>query len=221
MADENFHVVSIHDDFYRDSFGKVVFVMTNIVVTIGILLGISLYIHSQKPAPVTFPVGTEWRVMPEVPLDQPYLSTPDVLQWVGETLPKAFVLDFLHYNDQLKEYSTYFTQNGWKVFLNQLNIYANYNTMQNSKLFLNAIPAGAPYVLNAGLLSGRYGWWIQIPIDLTYTGSVRSRTQSLTLQVLVVRVSTLNNLTGIGIENVIVAQGTGEGTPGSGLSDNG
>jgi intracellular multiplication protein IcmL len=219
MADENLHVVSIHDDFYRDSFGKVIFIVANIYVAICILLGISFYMHSQKPAPVTFAVGTDWRVMPEIPLDQPYLTTPDMLQWVGETLPKTFMLDFLHYNDQLKEYSRYFTQNGWKVFLNQLNIYANYNTIQNSKLFLNATPAGAPFVLNAGLLSGRYGWWVQIPINLIYTGSVRSRAQSLTLQVLVVRVSTLNNLTGIGIENVIVVQGTGEGTPGTGLSD--
>lgn len=221
MTEESFHVVGIHDDFYRDSFGKVIFIFASILAAIVFLLGISFYIHTQKPVPVTFAVDSDWRVMPEIPLEQPYLTTPDMLQWVGEIMPKTFTLDFLHYNEQLKEYSQYFTQNGWKVFLNQLNIYANSDAMQTNKLFLNAVPSGAPYVLNTGLLSGRYGWWVQIPVDLTYTGSARSRTQTLTLQVLVVRVSTLNNLTGIGIDNVIVANGAGAGVPGADLSTNG
>jgi intracellular multiplication protein IcmL len=134
---------------------------------------------------------------------------------VNDTLLKVFVFDFNHYNEQLKNASQYFTEDGWKIFLNQLNIYANYNNVQAYKLFVNSSPASAPYLLNEGLLSGRYAWWVQIQVNITYAGYAPPPTKTLTLQVLVVRVPTLNNLMGVGIDNVIVAKGAGT-EPGNG-----
>lgn len=208
MAEE-FHVVNLRDDFYRDSFGKVVVIIIGILTAIILLVALSIYLYLDKPPPVTFPVDKEWRVIKPVPLDQPYLSRPDLYQWVSDVIQKVFVLDFNHYNDQLKTASQYFTTDGWKVFLNQLNVYANYNNVQAYKLFVNGVPAGAPYLLNDGLLAGRYAWWVQMPITINYAGYSPPPSKTLTLQVLVVRVPTLNNLNGVGIDNVIVANGAG------------
>jgi hypothetical protein len=80
---------------------------------------------------------------------------------------------------------------------------------QSNKLFVNGFPLGAPFVLRKGLLSGQYAWWVQIPIKIVYAGFKPPDEKDLTLQLLVVRVSTLNNLMGVGISNVIVTQGTG------------
>jgi intracellular multiplication protein IcmL len=202
---EELQVVELLNRFYRDSFGKILFIMAGFCSIIVILAGISIYLHFSKPAPLVFSVDDEWRVQAIIPLNQPYLSRPDLLQWVGDVLPKIFVYDFSHYNDQLKQASQYFTPRGWKVFLNQLNNYANYNTVLNGKVFVNAEPIGAPVLLSSGLLSGRYAWWVQLPIKITYSGYKALPVQYLTLQVLVVRVPTLANLSGIGIDNVIVA----------------
>lgn len=208
MAEE-VQVVQLRDDFYRDSFGKVVVIISGVIGAIALMVGVSLYFFLNKPPPVTFPVATEWRVRAPVPLDQAYLSTPDLLQWVSDVVPKAFNYDFNHYNDQLKESSQYFTSDGWKVFLDQLNIYANYNNVQAYKMFVNASPTAAPSILNKGLISGRYAWWVQLPININYAGYSAPADKALTLQILVVRVSTLNNLTGVGINNIIVAKGPG------------
>ncbi|RDI48614.1 DotI/IcmL/TraM family protein [Aquicella lusitana] len=207
MAEEI--VVEIKNDFYRDSFGKVVFIILSICAAIFLLIGISLYLYLNKPQPITFGVDPEWRVQAAVPINQPYLETPDLLQWVSDALQKVFVFDFYHYNDQLQKAAHFFTPSGWKVFLNQLNIYVNYNSVQTNKQFVSAAPTGAPFILQQGLLSGRYAWWVQMPISITYTSYNRSSVRAITLQVLVVRVPTLNNLDGVGIENVIVAGGTG------------
>lgn len=201
--------VELHDDFYRDSFGRIILIIISICIAIILLISVSVYLYLNRPPPIIFPVYNEWRVQSTVPLDQPYLSTPDLLQWVSDVLQKVFVYDFYHYNDQLKVTSQYFTPEGWKVFLNQLNIYANYNNVQRDKLFINATPSGAPFILQQGLLSGRYGWWVQIPIDIDYVGMIRPMSQNLTLQILIVRVPTLDNLSGVGIENVIVEKSTG------------
>lgn len=221
MPEEEQQIVELRDDFYRDSFGKVVIIITGICVAIVLLIGLSLYFYFDQPPPVNFYVGDEWRVQKPVPLDQPYLSEPDLLQWVSDVLPKSFNYDFNHYNDQLKQSAHYFTADGWKIFLNHLNIYANYNNVQAYKLFVNGSPADAPIILNKGLLSGRYAWWVQMQVDINYAGFNPPPNKTLTLQVLVVRVSTLNNLTGVGIDNVIVSTGTGTGATGTGVAGNG
>lgn len=208
MAEEEQYLMQIREDFYRDSFGKVMLIILSILAAIFFLAGISIYLHLNKPQPITFPVDSEWRVQPLVPLDQPYLSDSNMLQWVNDAIQRAFMYDFYQYNDQLKAATQFFTEEGWRAFLNQLNIYVNYNNVQAYKMFVSAAPTGAPFILNKGLLSGRYAWWVQMPITITYVNGQPPR-RDLTLQVLVVRVSTLNNLSGVGIDNVMVLKGTG------------
>ena len=209
MPEEDSRIVTLQDDFYRDSFGKVIFIIISICIAIGFVVATAVYLHVTKPSPVTFPVYTEWRVQPDVPLDKPYLTTPEMLQWVSDVIPASFTYDFNQYDVQLKKVTQYFTPNGWKIFLNQLNNYISYTTMINNKLFVNSNPTSAPFVLNPGLLAGRYAWWVQMPIDINFVGYNRSYKQNLTLQILVVRVSTLNNLSGVAIDNVIVAKNSG------------
>ncbi|TAK74361.1 MAG: type IV secretion protein DotI [Gammaproteobacteria bacterium] len=212
MAEE-LQVVEIREDFYRDSFGKVILILLSVCVAIALLAALSGYLYLTKPSPVTFVVDNEWRVKSPVPIDQPYLSTPDLLQWTSDALRKAFVYDFYEYNTQLKTASQYFTADGWKVFLDQLNSYASYNDVQAKKLFVTATPASAPFILQQGLLSGRYAWWVQMPININYyAANNQFSARTLTLQVLVVRVATTNNLNGVGIDNVIVANPTTAGT---------
>src|SRR5262245_60567937 len=105
MAEEEAGVVELRDSFYRDSYGRGVFVLISMGASIAIFVALSIYFYLDKPPPITFTVDNDMRVLAPVPLNQPYLSTPDLLQWVADVLPKAFVLDFNHYNDLLKEHS--------------------------------------------------------------------------------------------------------------------
>jgi intracellular multiplication protein IcmL len=204
---EETSTVELKDDFYRDSFGKVVVAMIGAVVVIAGLVALSVFLYLDKPPPITFPVDNDMHVQPPVPLDQPYLSDPELLQWVVDVFSRVFVVDFNYYNDQIKTYSQYFTTNGWQTFLNQLNIYANYNNVQAYKLFVTSAPTAAPYIIRDGVIpdSGKYGWWVQVPLTINYAGYRPPPSKPLALQVLVVRVSTLNNLTGVGIDNVTQA----------------
>lgn len=206
MAEE-LDIVDLQETFYRDGFGKILLIIAGFCLAIFALVGLFFYIHFNEPTPITFPVGKEWRIQPPVALDQPYLSNADLLQWVSNAMPNAFTYDFNYYNEQLQKKSEYFTSNGWQVFLNQLNIYVNYSMMQTNKVFVTGVPNSAPTIINQGLSSGKYAWWVQMPIDLNYDGYNPPMNRTLALQILVVRVPTLNNLNGVGIENVIVTNG--------------
>lgn len=212
MAEEEFIKVELHDAFYRDSISKIVITILGFVTSIVLLIGVCVFLYMNQPPPVVFPVSQEWRVQPPVPLDQRYKQTPELLQWVANAILGSWVYDYINYNDQLNEAKQYFTADGWQKFLNQLNIYANYNKVQSNRLFVNGSPAGAPFIVKEGLLSGRYAWWIQMPITIKYQGMTPPTDKNITLQILVVRLSTLNDLDGIAIDDVIVAQpGTGVG----------
>ena len=207
MAEDQQYVVELQDRYYQDSFGKLVLIITSVIVAIALLIAVSVYLHLNKLPPKTFSVGAEWRIQPPVPLDQAYLSTPVLTQWATDTVRQLFVFDFNHYSDQLKGLTPYFTDDGWKVFLDQLNIYANPDNMPVDKTFIQGAVTGAPVILNQGLLVGRWAWWVQIPFDMNYAYAGNTKlptTQSVTLQILVVRVSTLNNLQGVAIDNMVV-----------------
>jgi len=198
-SQEELQVVHLRSDFYRDGFRK-------ILVALGIAVGVTvlltstvIYLLLDTPAPVNFSTDHEWRIVKPVPVDQPYLSMPDLIQWVS-LLPMLFNYDFVNYKSELQDNEQYFTENGWKKFLDLLNSYISYATIVNSKLFVNGSADGAPYVINEGLLAGKYSWWVQMLININYSGGY---TQPLNLQVLIVRVPTLNNLYGVAIENII------------------
>lgn len=204
MAEEGMDVVRLEDNYYRDSFGKVVFVIICIFLSIFFLAGISIYIFMNQPPPTTFRVAEEWRVVAPVPVQQPYLAEPDMLQWVSEVVPSLFNVDFAYMSGQVADVKKYFTDNGYQIYLNQLNNYADSKVVEANKLFVRGTPTRAPIILNQGVLSGRYAWWVQIPVNISYAGAVETPDVRLTLQVLIVRTDTTNNLTGILIDNVIV-----------------
>lgn len=211
MAAEEREVVRLKSTFYRDGFYKILIALSTVLTAIVFLIGISIFIYMDKPKPVYFHTDNEWRILPPVPLDKPYLKVPDLVQWVSTALPSVFTYDFINYTKQLQNASQYFTPNGWQKFLEQINHYANYNEVLTSKMFISANPAGAPIILNQGLLEGRYAWWILMPINVNYIiPEKRNNTVPLEIRALVVRVPTLNNIDGVGIENIIISEGTAD-----------
>lgn len=204
MAEEELQVIRLRTDFYRDGFTKVFIALCIVFTAIVILVATSIYLFVAKPPPVNFSTDNEFRVVAPVPLDQPYLATADLTQWVSETVPNVFNYDFLNYASRLKTNQSFFTPNGWKQFNSILNTYASFTMVTNGKLFVSTSPNGAPFVVNQGLLNGRYSWWVQMPLNITFGSRERGYTQTITLQVLVVRESTLNNLSGVVIDNMII-----------------
>ena len=120
----------------------------------------------------------------------------------------------MHINKQLQDIKQYFTDNGYEVFLNQLKNRFDKADIIKNKIFVRAEPTAAPFILNQGILTGRYAWWVQIPIRISYAGVRILPEAVLTLQVLVVRTDTSNNLTGILIDNVIAESKNRSGSMG-------
>jgi len=202
--------LALRDDFYRDGYRKVVTLLIMVIFSILFMSGISLWLVFSKPAPVSFYTDEEWRLLPPIPVNRPWIATPDLIQWVSDAIPAVFTVDFVNFSAQTAAAARYFTPEGYRKFLQAINQYANPVTLKNEKLFVNSDAAGAPFIINQGLLQGVYGWWIQMPLNLSYSSAEKGSTLPLAVQVLVTRVPTQDDLKGIRIANMIVAKGAGD-----------
>lgn len=207
MAEEEFTIVTIEDNYYRDCFSRVLVIIGCLVASIAALVAMSLYVYLTEPPPVTFGVANDWRIVAPVDIQEPYLTDGDLLQWVTDAVPRFFDVDFLHIDDQLVQLKQYFTDNGYQVFLNQFNNNVDRDKLQTGKMFATNEITGAPIIVNQGTLSGRYAWWVQIPINISYAGMDTIPSSSIKLTLLVVRTETSNNLNGVAIDNVLVEKG--------------
>src|SRR5215204_3030899 len=97
---KDWQTLKLHDTFYRDQFLKVVLIITSIFIILLFLGALSLYLHLNKPKPIIFPVGQDFRVEPLVRLEDPNLTTPEVFQWVSDVMQKVFVYDFKNFQKQ-------------------------------------------------------------------------------------------------------------------------
>lgn len=218
MAAEEFEIVRLRHEFYRDGFYKVCIALLMMIGAIALLVAVSFSLYLEKPAPVTFDTDADWRVFPPVPVNVPYVSSADLLLWVSTILPLSFGFDFVGYDGELESLSQYYTQDGYKKLTDILDTYANSKTIHDARLFIDAHPTAAPSVFNEGLigqggLAGKYGWWIQMPLEIHYSSPDRNYNTPLAMQVLVIRIPTLNDLTGIAIQDILVSKPQQQGGP--------
>jgi len=209
MADNESQVVlNLKCDFYRDGFNQVLISFVLILVAILSMLILSIGLIVSKPKPTNFIVENDWRVIGSIPLDQPYPSQPDLIQWVTDVLPQSFRVDFFNYQSELNKSINHFTDSGWKKFLSQSTPYIGQSSVMGQKLFVSANPTSAPFISEQGLSNGTYAWKIQMHLNLSYSGSENAI--PLTANILVVRVSTVNDLQGVRIADITIEKRAGD-----------
>lgn len=210
MAEEELTVVGFHNNYYRDSFDRVLIIAVIIIVAIGCLLGVIVYNYLKKPAPVTFLVAQDMRVqLPKEYLDlsMEYPAEADLLQWVSEVIPDIFQVDFLRWDEEVQAIQKFFTPNGYQIFINQLNNYASKTFLQSKRLFTKCTPLGAPVILDKRAVGGHFAWRIQIPVQISYAGAFSAQANELRIVINLIRSDTADSLSGVLIDDVVIEQG--------------
>jgi intracellular multiplication protein IcmL len=221
MAGDELEIVRLKDNFYRDGDYKIFIALAFVLIFVSALIATSVYLHMQKPKPVYFTTDNEWRLYPPVSLDLAYLSDADVLQWLSEVVPQAFTYDFMYYDRELEAVKPVFSNDAWGQMTALLNKYVNKITLQNTRGLTNTVVSGAPIILNkgipnAGKLSGRYVWQVQMPVNINYSSGEKITKVPVNFTMLITRISTLDNLSGIAIDDISVSTGEGGVVPTNG-----
>jgi intracellular multiplication protein IcmL len=201
MADEDtLQTVRLRNNFYRDSYRRVLTALL-IMVIVNIILGIAvLTMVRDKPTPTYFATTNDGKIIRIYPLSAPVVTTAELLQWATVAATTANTYNFVNYRKELQDASEYFTAQGWREYQDALRSSRNLETVVNRKLTVSAVATGAPVVLDQGVVGGRYKWKVQLPILVTYESANTKISQASEVTMLITRVSTLGTPKGIAID---------------------
>src|SRR5262245_58488610 len=147
MAENALELVRLRNEFYRDSYRRVMMILLLAILVIFILAGSLTYVLTHPPAPRYFATDSTGRIIPLIPLDRPNLSTSALLQWANSAAVAAFTYNFVNYRQELQAASEFFTPEGWQAFIQSLQQSNNLSAVIAKKLVVSAVATGAPVVL--------------------------------------------------------------------------
>lgn len=165
----------------------------------------AIWIETHPPKPVYFATSNTGRIVPLVPLDEPYVTDHTVIAWAMQKIPDALSLSALNYRRDLQRAQPYFTSNGYQGFLDGLKAHDELKAIRKRNLMVSAVPAGPGVVVWQGHLpNGIYAWKVQFPIKLIFRSSSQINDHEYLATVLVQRAVTIKNPSGISIQSFVL-----------------
>jgi intracellular multiplication protein IcmL len=187
--------------FYRDGYRLLlrISVIQGIVIAL-LIAGLVSLILSIQTREVYFATTSDGRIINIVPLNEPYRSKAEVVDWALTTAQNVMRIDYADYRARLQQSSSDFTPTGWDSFSKALKDSNIIEAITARKLVVRLEVASAPEIKSAGPKNGVYTWYLQFPITIKFDGNEPPPAINTTLLLQIVRVSTLQNPDGISIE---------------------
>lgn len=187
--------------FYRDGYRILLRISLIQIAVIALMvvaiIGLAMTI---KPRLVYFATTSDGRIINIVPLNEPYLSTAQLIAWTASAAQNVMRFGYHDYRDRLQAASSNFTPTGWESFNKALKEANFIEAIQARKLVVTMDINAAPEIQNAFVRNGVYTWYVQFPVTIKFDGDQPPAPISTTLRLQVVRVSTLQNPDGVSIE---------------------
>ncbi len=196
--------VVTRNSFYRDGYRfwmKVSFTLSIAIVLLLVALAITIAVS--RPQDRFFATTADGRLIRMVPLNEPNMNDAALVSWVARAASDVMTFGFHDYQRRLQESSSYFTRRGWQTFSEALQRSRIMEGVEKAQQVVTSAPQKAPTIIQQGLANGIYRWVVQVPLVVTYQSGTAQQSDVLNVQLVVVRVSTLDSPSGVGIQQWI------------------
>lgn len=202
MANDSLELIRLRNNFYRDNYRRVMKLLLIMTLVSVLLISAIFYLIAHRPTPQYFATTQSGRVLQLVPLSTPLQTPANILKWASEVATATYTYNFANYQAELSALEPYFTDKGWRQFLSAVQ--ENITTVEKNRMIISAA-SGAPIMVAHHTWNGRYAWQVQVPLRATFTvpGS-KPFSRNYLITMVIVRVSTLENVNGIAIEQYVV-----------------
>ncbi len=183
-------------------------------IALGVALAVSVFGHVwailSPPAPEYFATTADGRLIPLVPISEPYVPQEALLTWATQSATQAYTIDYVHEKQQLSALRELFTLEGFKGHLKALDEAGILTAVQKRRLITRVVATDPSVVTNQGVLGNRYAWRVEVPIQIGYEGSSStSPPQRNIVELLIVRVPTNELPRGYAIHQMIARPAPG------------
>lgn len=193
--------------FYKKKYHTALAVYFLSLVMIVILVGMLIFLHRHPPHPLYFVTDDVSRIIQEVPLQSPNMTTQQVSDWAVNAVETAYSYDFVNFRGQLQRAQRYFTDYGWRSYMKGLTASNNLLSLDKYKYVQIAKVVDKPRLVIEGILGGAYAWKFEMPMLVTYMQppyDEKSKFQNpLLVTVVVQRQKILESYQGLGIVQMI------------------
>jgi len=202
------YLAMLRADFYYDRYYALLIFCLILMSMIGIMVLAGLYERTIKPTPEFFPTTLDGKLVAPIPLSQPGISTPALLEWAVEAIITSYTFNFVDYEKVISDASIYYTQAGYQDYRKALIESNTVGSVQRRKYVLSAVPTYAPIILKESAISdGTWSWQVQFPMILTFQNIKEVIKKDMIVTMLIVRVPITESPTGIAITAIIVREG--------------
>lgn len=196
-------MIHLRNTFYKKKLYFALFILILTLTITGFLMGILVYLIKHPIYPLYFITDDIGRLTKDIPRHMPNMSTDEVKQWVIEAIENAYSYDFVNYPKQFQNTQKYYTDYGWRKYMEGLTASNNLLALKQRHYVVIAKVSGEPILLNEGLLAGAYAWKFKMPLLITYMEPPYNETTQFQNayyeSVIVQRQSLLTSYKGLGI----------------------
>lgn len=184
------------------------------IMFLGIGLVMSLAANgwqlAQKPIIQNFVTDELGRHLEVYPVSEPILSRGDVTALAGRCVTNALTFNFKHYRHELEQAAGCFTPDGWSAFIAEISRPSGLlDKVVKDNLISTGNLRAAATVTDQGMVNGRYAWMVSVPILVTVEKEGRSATENWVAEVMLVRVSQVENRGGAAIDRIVIVRSGG------------
>lgn len=183
-------------------------------LALGVALTLSLFGHLwvilSPPTPEYFATTADGRLMPLVPISEPYVPQEALLTWATQSATQAYTIDYVHKKQQLSALRELFTAEGFRGHLQALDEAGILTAVEKRRLITRVVATHPPVITNQGVLGSRYAWRVEVPLQISYEGgSSTSPPQRNLVELLIVRVPTHELPRGYAIHQMVARPAPG------------
>jgi intracellular multiplication protein IcmL len=190
--------------FYRDGYRNLIKIaILEGMAIVALLIALAITISVSRPQDRFFATTSDGRLIRMVPLDEPNMNDAAVISWAARAGSDVMTFGFHDYQKRLQDSSAYFTRRGWQNFTEALDRSRVIEGIQQSQRIVTAAPKSAPTIEQQGLVDGVYRWVVDLPLIVTYQSGTNTQSDTINVQLVIVRVSTLDSSSGVGIQQWI------------------
>lgn len=171
------------------------------------LLGVSLLLNfwlALRPVEIKyFATDSLGQIRPLTALDRPIQSKGEVVNWTTNAITQAFTFGFSNYRESFEVAKLNFTDSGWRGFQQAVEARKILADVIENKYVTSSALREAPVVSQEGIVDGRWGWKIEVPMLVTYESASAHQTVGFLAEVIVVRRPESENPSGLGIAQIL------------------
>jgi len=191
------------DSLARDRYEFLLKSIYLLIAALGVSVVANVYLGTRPVEYRYFTTDPQGGIREIVALNRPVQGVEEVLNWTTQVVTKAYSMSFANYAQQLDDIRPNFTEAGWLGYEQALSRAGFLDTLLNNQYVTTAVPQKAPVIIAQGLVNGVYGWRLQVPLIVTFQSASAQSSQTVNVEVTVVRRPETENPKGLGIAQIV------------------